>query len=477
MNLAINPLNKHSKPNFDKKLPDVNSNIGFRGNTAKIPLISYPKNYYVAKNQISFKGLEQDDPIKWAQQWDYTRAKAKFDSDAVKEIGNKWFGKKKIQAKHQMLFQAEQTKVTHILQTVKHTQDRLDKADNKELSAKEQARVNEEARKELDLMDRLKQRIDSRINDPKASINQSIAGYKPQKERIRDGFLGPIQLEDEYVKKYNSLKRKAGVSDAELEEARSKAENVSIPPSALFYGCFGTGKTTFARAIAAETDCHCEEYDPANEDYNKFIQRALRESKERYLTEGKRTIILINEVEDYLNKSLDMNIRKNVADMKSLLDYCSHKPKDGQNGACATFFFTTNFPADLLYTGILGRKGKMPLVVPVEPASGEDLKEVVKFHAKRVMPDKTVFDAENYDYGEILKKLELTEEKGGYSNDRIAFAMDEIRNSYDRDPQKGFRAHLEESILNDKCRALKLRDISPELYVQYYNDYETIGEG
>ena len=39
------------------------------------------------------------------------------------------------------------------------------------------------------------------------------------------------------------------------------------------------------------------------------------------------------------------------------------------------------------------------------------------------------------------------------------------------------KTYLEESILDDKCRTLKRRDISPKVYEQYYDDFETIGEG
>lgn len=441
-----------------------------------------------SSEKVSFKGLEEDDPIKWAQTWNEKERRKHYDSLYEDEIAPKWtkIGNKKIKAKYDAQFNAEQLKVMHILQAVKSVQDKVDTAQSKEDAAKAQARANELTKKELELTERLKNRINSRLNDPNANINQSIAGYMPQKEAIRDTFLAPIDLEKEYIREYNERSNNRDFyTQEEIDEAKRKADNVSIPPSVLFYGCFGTGKTTFARAIAAEAGCYAEEFNPANELYEKFVDRALREARERYIEKGQRTIIIINEIEEYLNN--DDNARKNVARMKSTLDYCSNTPTNsGQTGAsAATFFFTTNFPKDLLYTGILGRAGKMPLVVPVEPATGDDLKEVLKFHIKRVMPSESSFDVDKYDFTSILDKLDPTREEdpdkaekmGFYSNDRIRATLDEIRTAYDKNPEKSFKTYLEEMIIGGKSRKLKLRDISPDLYQQYYDDYETIGEG
>ena len=439
----------------------------------------------------AFEKLETTDPLKWAQTWDYNKRKARYDELYKEELSGYFFEslhKKKVRTKYDSLFVREHEKVTNILQTLKSVQDKVDTAQLKEDAAKAQARANELVKKELELTKRLEDRINSRLNNPDANINQSIAGYMYQKGAIRDMFLAPVDLEKEYFNLYNDkLKSPELYSQEDINETKQKALNVPIPPSVLFYGCFGTGKTTFARAIAAEAGCYAEEFNPASEPYDKFVDRALTEARQRYLNEGKRTIIIINEIEEYLNGNADTDTRKRVARMKSTLDNCSKTPfHPGIDGAsAATFFFTTNFPKDLMNIGILGRAGKMPLVVPVEPAVGDDLKEVLKFHIKRVMPQESSFDVENYDFTPILDKIDPTrqedskeeKQKGFYSNDRIRAAMDEVRTAYDKNPEKSFKTHLEEMILDEKSRKLKLRDISPELYKQYYDDYEMIGEG
>ena len=54
----------------------------------------------------------------------------------------------------------------------------------------------------------------------------------------------------------------------------------------------------------------------------------------------------------------------------------------------------TNYPKDMTEIGLIGRAGRVPLVIPVEPATGDDLKEVLKVHIKRVMPSDSNFDVD-----------------------------------------------------------------------------------
>lgn len=441
-----------------------------------------PKN-----NENKPETLEITDPVKWAQTWNYNTRKAYYDGLYQEEIKHKLtkIGNKKIKARYDLQFSQEQTKVMNILQGVKAVQDKLDSAEAKEKAI---AKITQE----VQTTQEIKERINSRLNNPNANINQTIAGYDYQKDLVRDEFLAPIETEKVYIEKYNEmLNNKSNYTEEEIAEAKKKAENVSIPPSILFYGCFGTGKTTFSKAIAIESGCFLEIYSPANEPYEKFISRVLEESKDRYLETRQRTVAIINEVEKYLNNSYvfcnssgkeekaKLAITKErVSSMRDTLDNCSKLPKDGNYGAAAlSFFFTTNYPKDLTEIGLIGRDGRMPLVIPVEPATDEDLKEVLKFHIKRVMPKENGFDIDKYDFSKIVEKLKLSDEKGCYSNDRLRAALDEIRTTYDRNPNQNFAAHLEDMILNNKCRKLKMRDITPKLYEQYYNDFETIGEG
>ena len=141
-----------------------------------------------SSKEISFKGLEEDDPIKWAQTWNEEARRKYYNGLYEDEIALKWtrIGNKKIKLKYDAQFNAEKSRVMHYLQAVKLLQDKVDKAAKDKEDAQAQAKANELVKKELELTKRLEDRINSRLNNPDANINQSIAGYMQQKEAISE---------------------------------------------------------------------------------------------------------------------------------------------------------------------------------------------------------------------------------------------------------------------------------------------------
>ena len=485
MNLTVAPSLYQRRTMVSKQKKIDNHTSSFTGGKANINIqqSNYPKEYYL-KNNISFTGyweerefmkLEAENPVKWAQTWDYNERKQHYDDLYEEEISRKWtrIGNKKIRAKYDAQFMKEQARVTRILQVVGNIQDKYD-------DAVKLQKLNEQIRRENAVTEGIKQRINARLNNPNAGIRQSIGGYDDQIEQVNDGFLTPIDIERANIEAYEKmLEEEDKYTSEELKAAKKKAYGVPIPPSALFYGCFGTGKNTFTRSIAAESGCHLEVYAPnTEEDIDAFVMRVRKESRERYLETGQRTIAVINEAERYFNNSGDEFVDDRVANMRDTLDYCSHNPNNGESGACAlSFFFTTNYPKKMTDIGILGRDERMPLVVPVGPAEGKDLEGVLKFYIKKHMPQESSFDVDNHDFSKILEALALSDEKGCFNNDRLRAAIEEIRHNYDKDPEKSFRLHLEEGILDGKCKRLSRRNISPAVYNRYYDDLQEIGEG
>ena len=76
-----------------------------------------------------------------------------------------------------MQFSQEQIKVMNILQGVKGVQDKLDSAEAKEKANK----IREEHIKNTE---KIRDRINTRLSDPNANIDASIAGYQFQKELL-----------------------------------------------------------------------------------------------------------------------------------------------------------------------------------------------------------------------------------------------------------------------------------------------------
>ena len=106
-----------------------------------------------------------------------------------------------------------------------------------------------------------------------------IAGYEKEKNILQKYFINGI------------LKEKNG-------------EKVDIPNAVLFFGPTGNGKTTFARAFAAETGCKLEMGRAT--DFIKMIEEKLQKAKERFERTGIRTILFVDEFDNEAGKNLGL---------------------------------------------------------------------------------------------------------------------------------------------------------------------------
>ena len=189
--------------------------------------------------------------------------------------------------------------------------------------------------------------------------------------------------------------------------ASAKDNSVKLPNAVVLYGATGVGKTEMLRGIEEQ----CKEVanvvhfpmDTTLKDFKDAMIKLLAAAKDTYRNQKKRTIILFDEAEKYISMTSnqakrygadfepdDFDILKkfgdnngdNVQYMKSLLDWISEKP-DGKNmeKSATTLFITTNYP-HLIDQDLMKRKGKF-LPVAVKPASGSNLKAVIKHYFKK----------------------------------------------------------------------------------------------
>ena len=146
---------------------------------------------------------------------------------------------------------------------------------------------------------------------------QKIAGYDKEKNILDKYFISEIQ------------KEQAG-------------EKANVPNSVLFFGPTGNGKTTFARAFAAETGCnlvpfnmHTTSLDKSNKIFINKIQKIAERSESDFQKTGNRTIIFIDEISKACdNKSPMLN------ELRDFLSNCSERYH-------CTVFATTNHPRQL----------------------------------------------------------------------------------------------------------------------------------
>ena len=216
------------------------------------------------------------------------------------------------------------------------------------------------------------------------SINERIAGYIDVKEQIKKDFVAPLL-------------------------ASKDNQNVSLPNAVVLYGATGVGKTEMLKGVEEECKAVAEivhvPMDTSLDDFRKEMDKLLEQAKNRFDKTKKRTILLIDEAEKYmcmselkanrlatefeaddfeiLNK-YGNNDKDNVDYLKSLLDWISEVPKEGETNkskSATTLFITTNYP-HLIDQDLMRRKGKFTPIA-VHPAKDFNLEAVIKHYFKQ----------------------------------------------------------------------------------------------
>lgn len=247
------------------------------------------------------------------------------------------------------------------------------------------------------------------------SIKDRIAGYIDVKEQIKKDFVAPLL-------------------------ASKDNPNVSLPNAVVLYGATGVGKTEMLKGIEEECKDVAEiVHFPMNTSLDKFreeMDKILAQAKARIKDpqNGKRTILLIDEAEKYMCmsepkanrlasefESDDFEILKkygnndndNINYLKSLLDWISEVPKDGETNSsksATTLFITTNYP-HLIDQDLMRRKGKFTPIA-VHPAKDFNLEAVIKHYFKQNsdLLEQIKMLAPNDNFAEILNgQVKLSE--------------------------------------------------------------------
>ncbi len=285
------------------------------------------------------------------------------------------------------------------------------------------------------------------------SMDKNIAGYKQEKEYLRRVFIDVIALE------------KTG-------------KDVKVPNGLLLHGPTGCGKTVIARALAEETGCEIFDLPTGTKVdlFKEIILEQLNEAKERYLSDGKRTIIIINELENYLDESIEN--KANLSSMKGILDFCADKPskgkRDGRYGT--TFIFTTNHPS-MVDTDLYLRPEKIQLKIKLMPPEGENFEKVFRHYveiAKKTVDDEITkgrnlkpISAE-LPYSTIAKYRAPSKEKGAISCAKLKEIAENATQKYLMSENKSEFITLLREGLQEK------RDITPAKLATYNNELEAI---
>lgn len=199
----------------------------------------------------------------------------------------------------------------------------------------------------------------------------AIAGYDKEKFILTEQFISPVNYE------------KSGLIQ-------------NIPNGILFFGPFGNGKTSFAKALAQSAGCDFKEAktDKRIRDKNLRIQslydnliKLAKDSQENFINNNQRTIILIDEISEVVGEGSIIEPK-----LKRFLDNCS-------NEYHCTIFATTNNP--LLLSSAMRNSKRMPIKVALDPPDEINTALILKHYLK----DFKELNLDNIDIEYLAEKI------------------------------------------------------------------------
>lgn len=401
-NLPSNKFNimYSSKPVYDvvsfKGVQDQTEDTNIFNQTEKKDAKQVVENLF---SRDDYKNLTQDEVkflISYIQKEDEIRAKYQEKIEEIKDgFWDKWFDiseKKRAALRNDMNKELDGARTMQALFTEREQETLAFRDEFIKLA--QSLNYSKEVISALNAdVEATKRRIN--INNRRESFDKDfglkkIAGYEKEKTVLRANFI-------DYVD----------------DEKAGKIPNKQIPNAILFYGPTGCGKTTFAKALAEETDCSFIEMkirgrkqSDKEDTFIENIEEKLALAQEKFLKTNKRTIILIDEFDRFFDKK--STSKDFVQYLKSLMECCSKENH-------VTLFLNTNDP--LKIPEPLRNAHRTGIIVTLDPPNKDNMKAVLKYYLRDA-------NQNDIDYDRIISKLTETYPDEVYSNSHLKKMMD-----------------------------------------------------
>lgn len=459
VSLNIHSVNTNSnkfrfKKNNSTNLPDVtsvsNQMLKPFAYTHQINFKGEEKSEYVLRREEQQRiiiGYKAD--LDWANKWSYNSRKNELWAERDKELKEygalNFVGKSRVKKSYKEKLDNENERYKNIQK-------------NKDIY-KTAITTGELDVKALDDAIKTERSIDELNNflSRKGGLNDRIAGYQTEKDEVVDRLITPL----------SRFKRD---------------KNTYIPPATIFYGATGTGKTTFVDGITESVKEVVEKISFPKSDPKMFereLDRQLLNARIRYKNTGKRTILVLDDAENFLNtisKNQSNELRStrqdNVDMMKKILNFCSDLPTDLEEegiknlqGSATTILITTNYP-HLIDPDVRTRYGKIGgEMIAINPPEKNDIEAVLKHNTKNAFaiieqrPDVERFDLDidKIPFEKIAIRQQPILDEGNesaYSNDRLRVIVENAVKKYIKDPDTPFKTYLGQefkSVPRDLC--------------------------
>ena len=235
-----------------------------------------------------------------------------------------------------------------------------------------------------------------------------------------------------------------------LAKMLTTKENKDIPSLILLYSEDDKKSSELLNKISARINSRIVELETDSDNFRTDTLTLLKNSRENYLNNGKRTLIYLKN-SDLLFSDLKNNYRS-ISMMKSWLDSCAKEP-DGymQNTYGATFIIQTNNPK-AISPELLQKEG-FGGVIDVKISSMEDIKKLIQ----SIIDTKGIESLTEDELNQTAQHFAPNEKSGGFSDEKISSIVNKAMFDWQNQNDNSFY-----QILNEKIASSK-RDVSPRI--------------